>query len=42
MRGRRTTENEKQSTDRQVVIVKIVLLLVAVAAIAFAVKKLLR
>ena len=40
MRGRRTTENEKQSTDRQVVIVKIVLLLVAVAAIAFAVKKL--
>lgn len=40
MRGRKNTENERQPADRQVIIVKVVLLLLVVAALAFALNKL--
>ena len=40
MRGRKNTENERQSTDRQVVIVKTVVFLVLAAALAFALNRL--
>jgi len=40
MRGRKNTENERQSTDRQVVVVKTVVFLLLAAALAFALHKL--
>ena len=40
MRGRKNTENERQSTDRQVVVVKIVIFLLLAATLAFALNKL--